>query len=234
MLTGSGSRGTLQMAMKSRSPVTATALSVEFTGSFFLMLALGLSGDPLAAGLLLIALLYLGKELSGAHYNPAVTLGFWAAGELPGRTLLAYLLFQTAGFLVGALLIYHLAGGVLIPVTGGYSPGAVEASVELLFAALFCMTYLVVFLKPALSKTALYGVIIAFCYAGILMAGQPVSGGVFNPALPAAWSLLELFLYGDVQPGALTYLLAPAAGGLIAGNIFTRIRKLEEHLPGEA
>ena len=49
---------------------------VEFIGTFFLILVIALTGNPIAIGAILAAMVYFGEQISGAHYNPAVTLGF--------------------------------------------------------------------------------------------------------------------------------------------------------------
>src|SRR5690625_7240137 len=59
----------------------------EFVGCLFLTLALGLTGDPLASGLVIIGIITVGRLFSHAHFNPAVTLAFWSAGRLSSRRL---------------------------------------------------------------------------------------------------------------------------------------------------
>ncbi len=73
----------------------------EFLGTFFLVLTVGLAGgSPLGAiaiGSVLMVMVYMGGALSGAHYNPAVTLAIFLRGKLPARDVLPYMAAQLAG-----------------------------------------------------------------------------------------------------------------------------------------
>ena len=62
-------------------------------------------GISLTFGLIVLAMIYAVGEVSGAHLNPAVTLGFWAAGRFRGRLVLPYILSQCAGALLASLLL---------------------------------------------------------------------------------------------------------------------------------
>jgi aquaporin Z len=73
---------------------------VEFIGTMFLVLTIGLtvanagSMAPLAIGAILMVMIYAGGHISGAHYNPAVSLGLWMAGKLPRREMITYWISQ--------------------------------------------------------------------------------------------------------------------------------------------
>src|SRR5215216_1226866 len=82
----------------------------EFLGTFFLVLTIGLtvlSGSPLAPlaiGATLMVMVYMGGHVSGAHYNPAVTLAIFLRGKLPARDVLPYWVAQVAGAVVAAAI----------------------------------------------------------------------------------------------------------------------------------
>ena len=89
---------------------------VEFIGTFFLVLVIGLTviepGNgviaPLAIGFTLMVMVYAGGHLSGGHYNPAVTLGAWIRGKCPGREVLPYIASQILAGLVAAQAVLFL------------------------------------------------------------------------------------------------------------------------------
>ena len=68
--------------------------TIEFFGTFFLLLISALSQNPIAIGLGLAALIYTGAHISGAHYNPAVSLAMLIRGEITKKDCLLYVLFQ--------------------------------------------------------------------------------------------------------------------------------------------
>ncbi len=55
---------------------------MEFIGTMFLVLAVTLSGNPIAIGVMLMVMVYMGGHISGGHYNPAVSLAVWVRGKL--------------------------------------------------------------------------------------------------------------------------------------------------------
>ena len=89
---------------------------VEFIGTMFLVLTVGLavanagSMAPLAIGAVLMAMVYAGGHISGAHYNPAVSLGLWIAGKLPTKELVQYRVSQVLGAVVAAGIVIVLVG----------------------------------------------------------------------------------------------------------------------------
>lgn len=206
----------------------------ELIGSFFLVLAFGLTGNTLGSGLLIVAIIYLGGHISGAHYNPAVTLSFWAARAMSLKTFLWYLLNQLTGALLGCILVFFMAGTALQVIPSSAASPIQYTSVELLFGFLLCMVYLTLFLVPFFSNNKIYGLVIGITYTGILMVGQPVTGGLFNPTLAAAISIVDFFDRGESYMYLHVYILSPAIGAIIAGNLFNFfVRNNNAPLSGE-
>ena len=85
---------------------------VEFIGTFFLVTTIGCTVThpetaamaPLAIGSVLMVMIYAGGHVSGAHYNPAVTLAVWVRGKCPTRDLLGYFVAQLVGGTAAAFL----------------------------------------------------------------------------------------------------------------------------------
>src|SRR3954465_14141122 len=98
----------------------------EFLGTFWLVLGgcgravlaagfpspgIGFAGVALAFGLTVLTAAYAVGYVSGGHFNPAVSLGLWAAGRFPARHLLPYFAAQVGGAILGSLAIYAIASG---------------------------------------------------------------------------------------------------------------------------
>ena len=193
----------------------------EFVGTFFLVLAIGLTGNALASGLFIIPIIYIGASVSGAHYNPAITVSFWATGHLSGKSMISYVISQTLGALAGTLLIFFMAGSALQTIPASSATPLQYGSVEILFLLLLSMLYLTLFLSDSFKHNRIYGLAIGLSYAGILLVGEPVSGGVFNPSIAAAASIIDFFDYGDSYLYLPIFILAPAVGGILAGHLFS-------------
>src|ERR1700739_3294819 len=96
----------------------------EFIGTFFLVLTIGCTviGNgagalaPLAIGASLMVMVFAGGHISGAHYNPAVTLAVWMRGKCPTGDVVPYIISQLVGAGLAAAAVKILQGGV--PVTG--------------------------------------------------------------------------------------------------------------------
>jgi aquaporin Z len=80
---------------------------VEFLGTFLFLSVIVATGQPLLIALALLLVILLGGGISGGHFNPAVSLMFWAKGALTGSDLAGYVIAQCLGGL-GALTVYNL------------------------------------------------------------------------------------------------------------------------------
>src|SRR5687768_10179402 len=87
----------------------------EFTGTFFLVFVIALTGNPIAIGCILMVMVYMGGHISGAHYNPAVTLALWMRKKIEMKEALIYMLFQVAGAFCAALVYYLIKGWSFAP-----------------------------------------------------------------------------------------------------------------------
>jgi aquaporin Z len=83
---------------------------------------IGLLGVSLAFGLTVVTIAYALGPISGAHLNPAVSVGLWAAGRFNGSSLIPYILAQVAGGVAGAGILYLIASGNAdFSLTGGFA-----------------------------------------------------------------------------------------------------------------
>ncbi len=193
---------------------------VELIGTFFLVLVIGLTAiapgagamAPLAIGAILMAMVYAGGAVSGAHYNPAVTLAVWLRGRCDARDVPAYVAAQVLGALLAAGLV-----GLCKPARA-VSPMALDVVPALLVEGLFTFALAFVVLQVATSKrsagNSYFGLAIGFTVLAAAYAGGPISGGAFNPAVAvgitwmglSAWSNLWILLAGHLAGGTLAAL----------------------------
>lgn len=195
---------------------------VEFIGTFFLVLTIGAvvinssAGNfaPLAIGAILIALIYAGAHISGAHYNPAVTLAFWLTGKCGGKCdykdFSIYILVQILGAISAAFIVLYLKGSPEL-VASNLQIGKVLIA-EIIFTFALCFVILYV----AKTKNIFFGVAIGLTVvAGIYAVGE-ISGAVFNPAVAAGITAMGLSSLSNIW----LYVVANFAGGVLAVLVF--------------
>ena len=195
---------------------------VEFIGTFFLVLAVGMNvidpgtGNlaPLAIGATLMVMVYAGGHVSGGHYNPAVTLGVWLRGRCPQSDVWPYLGSQFAGAIVAAIGTLFLKGDPSV------TPGQIEIFPALIaeFIGTFALVYVVlnVATAKATAGNSYFGLAIGFTVAVMAFALGGISGGAFNPAVALGITVLHL----ERAANLWIYLLANFAGGALAAAAF--------------
>ena len=200
-------------------------LAAEFTGTFVLVLAgtgavvanevsggaVSHVGIALAFGLAILTMAYAVGDVSGGHFNPAVTMGLWLARKFPGRSVGAYVGAQTAGALVASATLWCLFGNVAsLGATTPAGPLAQSFAIEALATA--ALMFVVLNVTSGSKETGAFGGVAvgAVITLGVMFAG-PVSGGSMNPAR----SLAPAVLTGNL--GTLwVYLAGPLAGAAAA------------------
>lgn len=195
---------------------------------FAIVGAINNAGDftPLVIGFTLMVLVYSTGHLSGAHLNPAVSLGALLRGAMSVGDFIAYVIAQLVGGALGALL------------AGALWPRAAESvAIETgpAFIAELVITFVLVYvvLNVATSKdsdgNSFYGLAIGTTvFIGASVVG-PISGGGFNPAVA-----LGLAVHGDFAWGNLwLYFLAPLVGGALAALAFRALNTHDRLKAGE-
>ena len=195
---------------------------VELLGTFFLVLVIGLTViapgagamAPLAIGAVLMVLVYAGGPISGAHYNPAVTLAVWLRGKCKTQDIPSYMGAQVLGAVLAALLVGILKRGSYV------SALSLEVLPALLVEFLFTFALAFVVLNVATSKkssgNSYFGLAIGFTVAAAAYAAGPISGGAFNPAVAVGITLMGLSSVGNLW----IFLSANLAGGALAAVVF--------------
>jgi aquaporin Z len=198
-------------------------LVVEAIGTFFLVLTIGLmvigtegavaALAPLAIAAALMVMIYAGGHISGAHYNPAVTLAVWIRGRAKASEVLPYWIAQFAGALLASLVVRYLRAGVTVT---PLEPEVVPALLaEFLFT--FALSYVVLNVATARGTqgNSNYGLAIGFTVLAGAYAVGGISGGAFNPAVAVgitsmgitAVSCLWIFFVAELLGGAAAALL---------------------------
>jgi aquaporin Z len=201
------------------------ALLTETIGTFFLVLTIGLTAnaaEPLAAiavGLILMAMVYAGAHTSGAHYNPAMSLGLIVRGAFPASKLAGYWAAQFVGALVAGFLIWKFSGQ---PVH--ISPAELSTPLKAIVGeaiGTFGLAYVVmqVAARNGVPSNGHYGLAIGVAVTALMLAFAPLTGAAFNPAVGLAPALVEMVLGREVAPLFWVYGVGPFIGALAAGVV---------------
>ena len=174
---------------------------------------------PLAIGSALMVMVYMGGHVSGAHYNPAVSLGLFLRRKIDATTLAAYWVAQ----LVGGGLAF-VAGYLMSGRTPGIHPGAgvftaSALAVEVLFTAALVLVVLNVAATRATQGNSFYGLAIGFTIVVAAFVGGPISGGAFNPAVGFGATLGSALFANGSWADLWLYLVGPLAGAAIAAGV---------------
>ncbi len=215
----------------------------EFLGTFFLVLTIGLTANykvemaPLAIGCALMIMVYMGGHISGAHYNPAVSLAAMLRGALKPVELIPYWVSQVLGAAAAAVVV-----SLIIPVAsvdmesteqvarffgpspgvgyGIYSPGA--WLIEILFTFALCLVVLNVATSEGTKGNSYFGLAIGFTVVVGAFAGGHISGGAFNPAVGIGPNLVQGTLGGNAAAlqNIVLHTVGPFVGAIVAAMVF--------------
>jgi aquaporin Z len=195
---------------------------VEFIGTFFLVLAVGMnvvspgSGGlaPIAIGATLMVMVFAGGHVSGGHYNPAVTLAVWLRGRCASADVVPYWIAQIVGALAASQLVLFLKGH---PTVTPMEIKLVPAFVAELVGT-FALAYVVLNVATAkgTAGNSFYGLAIGFTVVTMAFALGGVSGGAFNPAV--AVGITQMHLVDTMH--LWLYFTANLGAGALAALVF--------------
>src|SRR5690349_10389734 len=158
-------------------------LITEFIGTFFLVMGAALGG-AIGASLALMVMIYAGGHISGAHYNPAVSLAVFIRGRIKMPEMIGYWMVQIAGALAAALVVanvFDMEGtGTCVIADGNVMQGLVS---EIL--GTFALAYVVLNVATAkgTAGNSFYGIAIAGTVLAMATVIGKYSGGAYNPAV---------------------------------------------------
>jgi aquaporin Z len=196
-------------------------LVVEGIGTFFLVFTIGLvvtanppvSVAPLAIGSLLMVMVYAGGHISGAHYNPAVSLAIFLRGKATGAELIGYWIAQFIGGAAGGALARFMGE---LPSAGPPPDFLFGGIAELIFTFALAYVVLNVATTRGTEGNSYYGLAIGFTVMVGAFTVGPISGAVFNPAVAVG-----ITIRGISELGALPmFFVAQFAGAAAAALLF--------------
>lgn len=218
----------------------------EFIGTFWLVfggcgsallsagfpsVGIGLTGVSIAFGLTVLTMAYAFGPVSGAHLNPAVTVGLWVAGKFDAREIPGYVISQISGALVAAALLYVVVTGNGSVIDGfaanGYgehSPGKYNMLSAILIETVLTMLFLLVILGATDTNApkGFAGLAIGLALTLIHLISIPVTNTSVNPArsisqaiFAGGWAIQQLWLF----------IVMPLAGAVLAGMIYRKMFK---------
>jgi aquaporin Z len=186
----------------------------EFIGTFFLVLVIGVTGDPVAISAALLVMIYAGGHISGAHYNPAVTVAVLIRGRITAADSLIYIVCQLAGAIIAALVV-----GVFIEIPEK-AVQELNTTRALLAEGLgtFALAYVVLNVATARGNAGnnFYGLAIGFTVLAMALTFGKYSGGAFNPAVAAGALVMKAFAIGNIW----IYLAGCFGGAILAAIVF--------------
>lgn len=217
-------------------------LLAEFFGTFWLVfggcgsaifaaafpgVGIGLLGVSLAFGLTVLTMAYAVGHVSGAHFNPAVSLGLWAGGKFEGKHLLGYIIAQLVGAIAAAGVLYLIVsgksdftniGGFAANGYGKLSPGGYSMVSVLVAEFVLTLFFLLVILGSTYPKApkGFAGIAIGLALTLIHLISIPISNTSVNPARSTSQAL---FAGGDFTAQLWLFWLAPIAGAIVAGFV---------------
>jgi aquaporin Z len=213
----------------------------EFIGTFWLVLGgcgsavlaagfpevgIGLVGVSLAFGLTVLTIAYSLGHISGAHLNPAVTLGLWMAGRISFKEVGPYIVSQILGAIAAAGFLYIITTGNGSTIDsfaangyGEHSPGGYSLQAAMLMEFVMTFIFLIIILGATDNRApkGFAGLTIGLALTLIHLISIPVTNTSVNPARSISqalfvgnWALAQLWVF----------ILIPILGALAAGIVY--------------
>ncbi len=226
-------------------------LSAEFLGTFWLtfggcgsavlaaafpQLGIGFAGVALAFGLTVLTMAYAVGNISGGHFNPAVTVGLAVAGRFPTASVVPYIVVQVVAAVVAAGALYLVASGkpgfeMAGFASNGYgdlSPGKYGLVSALVIEVLLTFFFLMVILGSTSSHASagFAPIAIGLALTLIHLISIPVTNTSVNPARSTGPAL---FAGGAYVAQLWLFWLAPLAGAVFAGVAGQMLFRSDDH-----
>lgn len=216
-------------------------LTAEFIGTFWLVLGgcgsavlaaafpevgIGLVGVSLAFGLTVLTIAYSLGHISGAHLNPAVSIGLWAGGRFSSKDLFPYIAAQILGGLLAAGVLYIITtgngsaiGNFAANGYGEHSPGKYDLGAALVCEIVMTFMFLIVILGATDKKApaGFAGLAIGLALTLIHLISIPVTNTSVNPARSISQAV---FVGGWAVEQLWMFILAPIVGAALAGLVY--------------
>lgn len=192
----------------------------------FPSVGIGLVGVSIAFGLTVLTIAYSLGHISGAHLNPAVTIGLWVGGRVDKKDVLPYILHQIIGGILAAGVLYLIVTGNGTPIGsfaangyGAHSPGNYSMLAAIITEFVMTFMFLLIILGATDKKApaGFAGIAIGLALTLIHLVSIPVTNTSVNPArsisqaiFVGGWALSQLWLF----------ILVPIAGAVVAAVVY--------------
>jgi len=218
----------------------------EFIGTFWLVfggcgsallaaafphVGIGLAGVSLAFGLTVVTIAYSLGHISGAHLNPAVTIGLWAGGRISSKEVTPYIISQLLGGIAAATALYFIVTGNGSAIGdfaangyGAHSPGNYSLLAAILIEFIMTFMFLLIILGSTDEKApkGFAGLAIGLALTLIHLVSIPVTNTSVNPAR----SISQAIFVGDWALSQLwLFIVIPVAGAILAGLVYKTLSK---------
>jgi len=222
-----------------KNPSQSAILTSEFLGTYILVLTVGLNvlaKSPAAAfsiGASLMCMIYALGDVSGAHFNPAVTLAISIYGA--GKDVALYMLVQIAGAIVAALTYVYIHFGESFPLGPGVGHTWTQVSIaEVVFTFVLCLIVLCTAVCKETTNPTMNGLAIGSCVTVGGFAIGSISGGSLNPAVSVGIAAAQIlnggFFFKALLYSAFEFAGAAAAAGVVMVT-HSKVKKDEAALP---
>lgn len=195
--------------------------AMEFVGTFFLTIAITLIVNPIAIGLMLMAMIYIGGHISGAQFNPAITFACLVQNRITLNEAVKYMVAQSLGALLALCFFMMITNNSfsldMVPGSPLIGPMAIEG----LLTIVLCWVYLVMNYENRYRNSMIPGFVIGMTLMAIVSAGS-----LFNPAVAIgsmACNMVKDGMFGGMAT-LLVYVVAPLIGGFAASFMFNYFR----------
>lgn len=188
----------------------------------------GILSVAFAFGLAVVGMAYAIGGVSGCHINPAITLGVWLSGRMPGKDAVMYMVFQVIGAIIGSAILYALVQGFD---TAGTTTGAngwgggTTMTTAFIAEAVFTFIFVLVVLgstDAAKGNPTMAGLAIGLSLVLIHIVCIPITGTSVNPARSIGPALFE---GGAALSQLWLFIVAPLVGAACAAGVWKGIGK---------
>lgn len=217
----------------------------EFIGTFWLVLGgcgsamlaasfstvgIGLLGVSLAFGLTVLTIAYSLGHISGAHLNPAVTIGLWVGGRIKFKEIIPYIISQILGAIAAATVLYYIVTGNGSQIGdfaangyGDHSPGNYNLLACLVTEIVMTFMFLLIILGATDDKApkGFAGLAIGLALTLIHLISIPVTNTSVNPAR----SISQAIFVGDWALSQVwLFIVGPIVGAMLAGIVYNYLK----------
>jgi MIP family channel proteins len=199
----------------------------EFVGTFVLVFAgcgaiavgrLDTAGIAVAFGLAIAVMVYAFGHISGAHFNPAVSIGFALGRHFPWPRVVTYGIAQVAGAIAAAAALRWALGDVPLGVTSPSVPAPAAIAIEAVFTGILMLV-----ITAVATDTRAVGEAAALAIGGALTLGALVAGPVTGASLNPARSIGPAVISGDLGD-VWIYLVGPVLGAIAGATLYRGVR----------